>query len=367
MDLITELPPSEMHDVILVCVDRFMKMAHFIPTNSNVTAEEVASLYVKNIFRLHGLPKDIVSDRGQQFTSRFTKRLLELCDIKSNLSMAYHPQSNGQTERTNQTLEQYLQIYGNYQQDNWVELLPCVEFVYNNTESTSTKLTPFFACHGYHPRYTLTAFDTSDSVNPTAETMLEQFQHIHKYLRNNLQQGQDKYKEFHDRHVKQPPTFKVGDQVWLDRRNIRKKCPSQKLDAKKMGPFPIEEVVGESKLAYWLQLPPQMKVHPVFHISLLEPYTVNPFVGQVQEGLPLVEVEGEQEWEVKEVLDSKIVRGKLLYYIDWEGFGPQDRMWELIEHVQHASELIAAYYRDYPTRPSPASPQIHPARCRHHH
>jgi hypothetical protein len=132
-----------------------------------------------------------------------------------------------------------------------------------------------------------------------------------------------------------------------------------------MGPFHIEEIVGENQLAYRLRLPPQMKVHPVFHISLLEPYTVNPFVGRVQEAPPPMEVEGEQEWEVKEVLDSKIVRGKLLYYVDWEGFGPQDRTWELIEHVQHASELITDYHRRYPTRPSPTSPQIRPTR-RHH-
>jgi hypothetical protein len=100
-----------------------------------------------------------------------------------------------------------------------------------------------------------------------------------------------------------------------------------------MGPFRIEEIVGESKLTYQLQLPPQMKVHPVFHISLLDSYTANPFEGRVQEAPPPVEVEGEQEWEVKEVLDSKIVRGKLRYYVDWEGFGPQDRMWEPVEHV----------------------------------
>jgi len=117
--------------------------------------------------------------------------------------MAYYPESDGETERTNQTLEQYLHIYGDYQQDDWVELLPFVEFMYNNTESMSTKLTPFFACCGYHPSYTLTAFDSTDSVNPTAETLLEQFRHIHKYLHDNLQQAQDMYKEFHHRHAKQ--------------------------------------------------------------------------------------------------------------------------------------------------------------------
>jgi len=107
-----------------------------------------------------------------------------------------------------------------------------------------------------------------------------------------------------------------------------------------MGPFYIEEIIGESELTYWLQLPPQMKVHPAFHISLLDPYTANPFEVQVQETPPPVEVEGEQEWEVKEVLDLKIVWEKWLHYVNWEGFGPQDRMWEPIKYVQHASELI---------------------------
>jgi hypothetical protein len=89
MDLITELPSSETYDAILVCVDRFTKMAHFIPTTSNVTAEQAALLYMKDVFRLHRLPKDVVSDRGQQFTSRFTKHILELCDIKSSVILNF--------------------------------------------------------------------------------------------------------------------------------------------------------------------------------------------------------------------------------------------------------------------------------------
>ena len=133
MDLIMELPVSNGFNSILVCVDRFSKMSHFIPTNSDLMAEGAASLYLQNVFRLHGLPNDIVSDRGQQFTSRFTRRLLELCEIKNNYSTAYHPQSDGQTERTNQTLEHYLRTYCDHQQDDWHDLLPYAEFVYNNT------------------------------------------------------------------------------------------------------------------------------------------------------------------------------------------------------------------------------------------
>jgi hypothetical protein len=182
MDLIVELPSSNGFDAIFVCVDRLTKMAHFMPTHSTITAEQAASLYIQNVFRLHGLPVDIVSDRGQQFTSRFTRRLLELCDIQGNRSTAYHPQSDGQTERTNQTLEQYLRIYCDYQQDDWHDLLPFSEFVYNNTQSSSTQLTPFFANYGYHPRCNLQLAAPGESINPTAEVLVERLRKLHTLL-----------------------------------------------------------------------------------------------------------------------------------------------------------------------------------------
>src|SRR6202165_1680552 len=109
---------------ITVCVDQFTKMAHFIPTTVQVTAEETTHLYLRHVFKHHGLPLDIVSDWGPQFPSRLMSTLLELCDIKGNKSTAFHPQSDGQTERVNQVLEQYLRIFCDYQQDNWVQLLP---------------------------------------------------------------------------------------------------------------------------------------------------------------------------------------------------------------------------------------------------
>jgi transposase InsO family protein len=155
MDYIVELPPSSGHNAILVCVDRLTKMAHFCPTTTNVSAEESAKLYVKHVFKLHGLPSDIVTDQGSQFISNFTTKLLKLCAIHSNKSTAYHPQSDGQTERVNQTLEQYLRIFCDYQQDNWYELLPLAEFTYNNAKHSSTQISPFFANYGYHPRATM--------------------------------------------------------------------------------------------------------------------------------------------------------------------------------------------------------------------
>jgi hypothetical protein len=193
------------------------------------------------------------------------------------------------------------------------------------TQNTSTPLTPFFANQGYHPRYLVPVSAPAESINPTAETLIEQFRQLHKVLRDNLQHAQQQYKEYHDRHAKPAPPFKVGDQVWLNRRNIRTNRPSQKLDVKRMGSFRSEEIVGERKLACHLQLPPQMPIHPVFHVSLLEPYKVSRFAGRMQARPPPMEVEGELEYEVKEIVDSKAVRGKLQYHVEWVGYGPEER------------------------------------------
>jgi hypothetical protein len=351
MDFIMELPPSSGYNAVYVCVDRLTKMAHFIPTTTEVTAEETARLYCRDVWRLHGLPADIVSDRGAQFISKFTRRLLELLDIEGNRSTSHHPQSDGQTERVNQTLEQYLRVYCDYQQDDWCDLLPVAEFVYNNMQNASTLVSPFLANYSYHPHSTIPLVE--DSVNPCAEGFTRRLQDVHRELQTNLKCAQDRYKSNYDRHTKPAPVIHVGDKVWLNRRNIRMARPSQKLDVKRMGPFVVKEVVGESGLAFRLELPEKMRIHDVFHVSLLEPYQESGIVGRMQGPAPPVEVEGEIEWEVKEVLDSKIERGKLLYLVDWVGYGPESRTWEPTEHVEHASDVIADYHHAYPLRPSP--------------
>ena len=354
MDYIVELPLSNGHDAIYVCVDRLTKMAHFCPTTSNVTAEQTAQLYLQNIFKHHGLPNNIISDRGTQFTSKFTRRLLELCDIKSNKSTAYHPQSDGQTERVNQVLEQYLRIFCDYQQDDWYQLLPLAEFVYNNAQNASTGVSPFYANYGYHPRSSPRLVVTEEVINPRAEELAANIRKIHTQLRSQLESAQADYKEKYDRHVKEHPPFAVGDKVWLMRKNIKTNRPSQKLDVKRLGPFKILEIVGESKLAFKLELPPQMRIHPVFHASLLEPYKANTLPGRTQPPPPPILVENELEYVVDEVLDSKIDRGKLRYYIDWEGYPPEDRTWEPVSHLKNAKDAVAQFHARYPNRPSPA-------------
>ena len=354
MDYIVELPESNGYDTILVCVDRFTKMAHFCPTTTRVTAEETASLYLRHVFKHHGLPTNVISDRGPQFTSRFAARLFELCQIKSNKSTAFHPQSDGQTERVNQVLEQYLRIFCDYQQDNWHDLLPLAEFAYNNAQHASTQVSPFYANYGFHPRCRLKVLDQEGrAVNPTAEHTVANYKAIYQQVKENLEQAQRKYKEFYDAKHKETPPFKVGDMVWLSRRNISTTRPSTKLDYKRLGPFKITKVVGDSKLAFKLDLPPRMKIHPVFHASLLEPYHKNTIPGRTQPPAPPVIVDGEEEWEVDRVLDSRIHRGRLEYYVSWKDYGPADNGWEPAAHLDNSPEEVAQFHARHPNRPSP--------------
>ena len=130
-------------------------MVHFIPTNGTLTAEGLASLFHDHIWRIYGIPSSITSDRGSLFTSEFWKHLSQLLDTKQNLSTAFRPQTDSETERTNANMEQYLRIYCNYQQDNLVELLSMAEFAMNNTKSATTEMTLFFANYGFHPEYTV--------------------------------------------------------------------------------------------------------------------------------------------------------------------------------------------------------------------
>jgi len=151
MDFIEKLPSSSGFDTILVIVDRLSKQAIFIPTHDTITSAELAHLFVNYVFSKHGVPSHVTSNRGSEFVSHFFRSLDTTLNMRLHFTSRYHPEANGQVEQTNQTLEQYLRVYCNYQQDNWSELLPLAEFVYNNAPSATTGVSPFFANKGYHP------------------------------------------------------------------------------------------------------------------------------------------------------------------------------------------------------------------------
>ena len=155
MDFIETLPTSSGCDSILVIVDQLSKQGIFIPTTIHCTSEDLAGLFVMHMFSKHSVPKHVTSDCGPEFVSRFFRSLGKAPDMKLHFTSGYHPEGDGQTEWTNQTLEQYLRIFCNYQQDNWYTLLPLAEFTYNNTPSATTGISLFFTNKGYHPNLTI--------------------------------------------------------------------------------------------------------------------------------------------------------------------------------------------------------------------
>jgi len=356
MDFITDLPKSKGYDAILVVIDRLTKMSHFVPYNKDMNARQFAKTFIKEIFRLHGLPRDIITDRGTIFTSELWKETTNLLGIERRLSTAFHPQTDGQTERTNATLEQYLRAYSNYQQDNWSELLATAEFAYNNGYQETIKHTPFFANYGINPEYKAIGHLMQGNITP-----LEEMSQLHDVLREEMTEAQIRQKEYYDQHRKPDPNFKSGDMVWFLTRNVRTTRPCKKLDYKKIGPFRILAKIGSS--AYKLDLPDTMRIHNTIHISLLEPYEDNKLPSQRQEPPPPIIIEGEPEYELEEIVDARLYHGKLQYRAKWTGYSPEhDRVWYPASNFENAEHARTRFHERYPEKPS--QDQYHEGRQR---
>lgn len=352
MDFIVGLPASgpQRFTSILVVVDRLSKMAHFIPAPTEVPARSVARLFFDNIFRLHGFPSYIVSDRGTNFVGQFSRALCKMIGIQQQTSTAYHPQTDGQTERINQILEQYLRGYVNYQQDNWVDLLSMAEFCYNNTLSSSIGMSPFFANYGYHPRYEIVQHSDELPPIPELQDFQNRLQSLEQHIKAEMRYAQACASEQANRSRSAPPRFQIGDEVWLLRRNFRTRRPNDKLDFKRVGRFKILEKI--SSHAYKLQLPSSMRMHPVFHVSLLEPVYNDALETQVQPPAPPIEVDDQSEYEVEQILDSRRRRNQLQYLVKWKGYF--DPTWEPSANLAHAPRLVHLFHSRYPEKPRPS-------------
>jgi len=300
----------------------------------------------QEIFPLHGLPNDIFTNQGTIFTSDLWKETTKMLGIERRLSRAFHPQTDGQTQRTKATLEQYLRAYSNYQQDNWCELLPTAEFAYNNGYQETIKHTPFFANYGMNPEYEAIGHLMQGNTTP-----LEEMSQLHHVLRAEMSQPQIRQKEYYDQHRKPDPNFKSGDMVWLLTRNIRTTRPCKKLDYKKIGPFKILTKIGSS--AYKLDLPDTMRIHNTIHISLLEPYKNNKLPTQRQEPpLPII-IEGEPEYELEEIGDARLYYGKLQYRAKWTGYAPEhDKVWYPGSNFENPVNAKQPFHERYPEKPS---------------
>ena len=188
-------------------------------------------------------------------------------------------------------------------------------------------------------------------TNPRAGDHLERLRKIQMDLSTHLHHAQQTQKTYADRH-RLPSSFAIGDRVWLLRRHIKTTRPCDKLDYRRLGPFRITGKVND--VTFRLDLPPHLRIHPVFHSSLLEPYKANTLPDRVTPPPPPLELDAGPEYEVVAILDSKFVHNKLYYLVDWLGYSPSERTWEPIEHVANAQDLVD-FHRQYPDKPGPQS------------
>ena len=165
-----------------------------------------------------------------------------------------------------------------------------------------------------------------------------------------MEKAKEKYRYFADKNQKIHPDFKCGDKVWLQKKHISTSRPSNKLDFRKIGPFTIIKKINS--VAYKLNLPPSMKIHPVFHVSLLEPYYPNQFPNRTQPAPPPITINDQEAFSIKAILDSKYVRNKLMYLVDWEGYTAEEQSWEPAENID-APDLIQQFHTKYPSKPGP--------------
>lgn len=277
MDSIKPLPTSMGQDSILVVVDRLTKMAIFIPTTSTLTAQGLARVMLEHVFSKHGTPSDIVSDRGPKFTSELWRTFSKALNIEQSLSTAFHPETDGQTERVNSVLEAYLRSYVAYDQQDWVDHLPLAEFAYNNAKHASTGMWPFFANKGFHPPLEIKVTSKARRQGVEVKKLAELYQHVWR----EMVKAQEAYKRFADRRQLPAPPYKPGDKVFLEMKNISTTQPSRKLAPKRTGPYTIAKVVNPNAMK--LRLPDSFgPTHPTINVLRLEPAPVDTIPGRRQ-------------------------------------------------------------------------------------
>ena len=324
VDFIMKLPVSKGHDSILVVCDRFLKMLHFVVTTEKTTAEGLARIFRDNMWKLYGLLESVILDRGLQFAAGMTKELNKILGIETKLSMAYHLETDGQIERTNQELEQYLRMYINHRQNNWAEWLATAEFAFNNKIHTATKMSPFQVNYGREPRM---GFDIrKKGKNEKAEEFVKEMKERHEEAKVVLVKSQEEIKRQANRNRKEVEEYRVGDKVLISTKDFSKelmKRATKKLTEKFIGPYVVRKIVSEN--AVELKLLVSLRVYPVVNVRRLVKYREQ-VEGQKKIPPPPVKVAGEKEYEIEEILDRQERRGKMKYLVKWKGYTAEENI-----------------------------------------
>ncbi|WVZ73357.1 hypothetical protein U9M48_021672 [Paspalum notatum var. saurae] len=323
MDFVEGLPCSGSANCILVVVDKFTKYAHFIALLHPFSAQKIAKVFLQSVYKLHGMPVSIISDRDRIFTSNFWRELFKLAGVTLNMSSAYHPQSDGQTERVNQCLETYLRCFVHACPNKWAEWLATAEFWYNASLQSAIGTSPFEALYGHPPRHF--GLDASVSIgNMELSQWLQERQLMTDLLQQHLHRAQHRMKKQADK-SRMERQFQVGDLVLLKLQPYVQSSlaprANQKLAFKFFGPF---RVLAKCRtVAYTLQLPEHCLIHPTFHVSQLKPVrgVHHPVCSELPSEFSKVQVP-------EQVLDRRVVQDCDQVLIKWS-FMPADMAtWE---------------------------------------
>ena len=338
MDFVTGLPLTrKRHDAIWVVVDRLSKSAHFLPIRMDYRVSRLSEIFLQEIVRLHGTPTSIVSDRDPRFTSRFWKSLQNAWGTRLKFSTAFHPQTDGQSERTIQTLEDMLRACTLEWTGNWDEYLCLVEFAYNNSWHASIDMAPYEMLYGRKCRAPICWDEVGERVIEGPE-LIEITNEKVTIAREKLKEARTRQKSYADKH-RRDLSFQVGDRVFLKVspfRGVKRFGIKGKLSPRFIGPFEILERIGE--VSYRLALPPQLShVHDVFHVSLLRGYNYHPLhvasypFDQIQPDMSLPE-------EPEAILDrqERVMRNKVIPFVKilWKNHPEREATWETEESMR---------------------------------
>ena len=335
MDLITGLPKSKGHNAILTIVDHgCSRVAIFLPCSMTITGACIAQLYLEHLFRWFGFPQKIISDQDPCFISHFARELTKGLGIDQNLSTVFHPQMDGLSEWTNQWVKQYLHLI-TINQNEWSKWLPMATAVHNNSRNSTTGFAPNELLIGWEP--SLSTEQRSELKNLMAE------EYLSNIWQNRLMAIHTLNKVTYKTEIP-ALVWNMGQSVWLEGKNLPLPYGTVKLASRWHSPFKITKII--SPVAVRLKLPAQWSIHPVFHTSLITPYTETPSHSPNFACPPPDLIDGEEEYEVEQICThwrwgcSKTLQ----YLIKWKGYPESDNTWEDANQI-HAPTLIKLYHR----------------------